>query len=467
MLMTSDNGEMRILELVPTDDQNPVRIFAADRFDSKGGEEAFLLTETSNLWVGGQAIIRYRINRNQGQFNREVILEPKDIFISPLNKLDDYLFHVRRRDRSGMISASLVDAMSLKPIWRTDFGGQPVGPPLSIADDIVSVSNQGDVFKIDPATLASAFTDQALRASTVIEDLKFENLIRLPADSFACIGPSDRQDLLYADSSITKTKLLTLGPPADKPACRPMAMGEFLIIPSATGQVARIDPKNGRMVGTPFQPPVKPGSITPWFEPTLISETTFAVAAGDPGDGGTSMLYLLNAENPRSINELGSLASETPFKSRLVNDGSQIFAVLGKDGDDSLVSIPSSQPLAVQKETGLAGSLVAGPWIMPEGILVHVDNDKLYCFGNDLTEKWSVQIPNDAFACEPKMIGAQLMLAFRSGKINLVDPTSGKSVDQFDIGQPIIHAPLLKGQKMYFDGMDGTIHVIDISKLPQ
>ena len=221
------------------------------------------------------------------------------------------------------------------------------------------------------------------------------------------------------------------------------------------------------MVGTPFQPPVKPGSVTPWLEPTLISENLFAVATADPGDGGASMLYLLSAENPRSLKELGSLSSEAPFKSRLVNDGTRIFGVVGNNAGDSLVSITSAAPLAVQQETELAGTLVAGPWITPEGILVQMDNDKLYCFGSDLSEKWSVAIPNDSFACEPKIVGDQLMLAFRSGIVDFVDPTSGKSVNRIDVGQPIIHEPLFQGQKMYFEGMDGTIHVIDISKLPQ
>lgn len=466
MLMTSDNGEMRILELVPTDDENPVRLFAADRFDSKGGEQAFLLTEGSNLWVGGQAIIRYRINRNQGQFSREVIVEPNDTFISPIHKLDDYLFHVRRRNGSGMISASLVDKTSLKPVWRTDFGGQPAGPPLLYEEKIVSVSNQGDLFSIDATAESNGYADQPVRASAVVETLKFENLITLPANSFACIGPADRQDLLFADGVSTKTKLMTLGPPADKPACRPIAIGEDLVIPSATGQVARIDPRTSRMVGTPFQPPVKPGSTTPWFEPTLLPNNVIAVATGLPEDGGSSMLYLLNGENKRSLTEIASLASEAPFKSRLVNDGTNIFGVAGNETGDRLVSLTSADPLAVQKETNLAGALVGGPWITAEGILVHLDNDRLHCFGNDLSEKWSIDIPNDAFACQPQIIGAQLMLAFRSGNVDMVDPTTGKSVNRFNVGQPIIHAPLRRGQKMYFNGMDGTIHVIDLSQLP-
>ena len=199
MLLTSDTGEMKILELYPAEEQNPVRILTQDVFDAKGGQRAYLETEGSNLWVAGQGIMRYRIQRNLGEFGREVLLESTDTFISPVRKLDDYLLHVRRRNRSGMVSASLVDAMTLKPVWRTDFGGELAGPPLAMGNSVVAVSNQGDLFSIDAAALEKGFVDNPVRGSTVIEDLKFENLTQLGDDTFACVGPVDRKDLLFVN----------------------------------------------------------------------------------------------------------------------------------------------------------------------------------------------------------------------------------------------------------------------------
>ena len=121
MLITSDSGEMKILELYPAEEKNPVRIFTQDVFDAKGSQLAFLKAEGSDLWVAGQGIMRYRIKQSLGEFGREVLLEPNDTFISPIQKLDDYVLHVRKRNQSGMISVSLVEAKTLLPIWANRF----------------------------------------------------------------------------------------------------------------------------------------------------------------------------------------------------------------------------------------------------------------------------------------------------------------------------------------------------------
>lgn len=467
MLLTSDKGEMKILEMYPAEEQNPVRVLDSDVFDAKGGQRAFMKTEGSNLWIAGKGIMRYRIKRNLGEFGREILLESTDTFLSPVHKLDDYLLHVRRRYRSGMISVSLVDAMTLKPVWRTDIGGELAGPPLAFGDNVVVVSNQGDLFSIDAATEAKGYTENPVRASAVIEVLKFESLIQLPDDSFACVGSGDRKDLLIANGATGQTKLLMLAKPADQPACRPIAIGQDLIIPAVTGQVARVDSKTGQMVGTPFQPPLQSNAQKPqWFEPTLLANNQFAIAAGATDGGTNSMLYLLSGENRRVVKKVSELKCATSIKSRLINDGSNVFGVMESDNTDKLVSF-SVSPLAIATEVELAGEMVEGPWMTQAGILVMLDNEKLYCFENDLTPKWSMDVPNERFACDPEIVGSQLMLCFRNGKVNLVDPLTGKTGSEFDIGQPIIHKPLRAGQKMYFGGMDGTVHVVDLSKLDQ
>lgn len=466
MLLTSDSGEMKILELYPAEEQNPVRVLTQDVFDAKGGQRAFMKTEGSNLWVAGQGIMRYRIQRNLGEFGREILVEPNDTFLSPVHKLDDYLLHVRQRNRSGMVSVSLVNAMTLKPVWRTDIGGELAGPPITNGDRVTVVSNQGDLFSLDSDAMAAGYTDSPVRASSVVEDLKFESLIPLANDSFACIGPLDRKDLLFGDSATGKSKLLVLSNRADQPACLPIAIGQDLILPTRTGQVARIDATTGQIVGTPFQPPLQANAAKPvWFEPTLLANDQVAIAAG-PGEGsGKSQLYVLACDDRRVIKKVGELESEAPLKSRLANNGSNVFGVVAAKEGDQLVSYTVS-PLAVGSQVALDGAMVGGPWLTEAGILILMDNDKLSCFETDLSLKWSVDAPNEKFACPPEVAGTQLMLCYRKGKINLLDPATGKTGTEIDVQQPIIHRPLRVGQKMYCGGLDGTVHVIDLSQLP-
>ncbi len=468
MLITADSGEIRLLELDPSNETTPVSKYDSSiRFDNSSGQPPFVLTEGSNLWIAGKGISRFRLKRSLGQLDRDEIIDVADSFLTPLTSLDEHLLHVSRRSGSGMLSASLVDAQSLQPVWRTDFGGPLVGSPFMTGDGFVVVSNQGDVFQIDQDEIDKRYSEDSIRASTVVEDLRFESLVPLDANTFACIGPPEQGDFVYVQASTGNSKLMRLTPPADQPGCRPLSIAGDLIVASVEGQVVRINPKNGGMVGIPFQPPISPGSRTEWFEGTLIKDGVFAIATGDGAtDVNDSVLYLLNAENVNSIVEINSLKSEKPFKSRLCNDGSAIYAVVGGAEFDELVSVPVAGEFAINQQIDLPGRVVGGPWKVDAGLLLMMDNDHLVLIGSDLSSQWSIPIANDQFADAPQNLGSQILLTFRSGKMMVVEPTSGEFVNQYDLGQPIIHRPTRAGQSgtLYISGLDGTVHVADLSE---
>lgn len=466
MLVTADNGEIRILELNQSDSKNPVRDFASDRFQNSSGQPAYLLTEGSNLWIASQGISRFRIQRTLGQFKRDEIIDHADAFLAPLAKLDENILHVRRRSDSGMLSASLVDATSLEPFWRTDFGGQPVGPPIPSGNAISVVSNQGDLFRLDSQNFEMGLANAAVKASKILEDLKFDFQVPLVENTFACIGPVDQQDFLYADSATTQSKLNRLAPDASHPACRPLAIGGDLIIASVDGHVARVDPKTGRIVGTQFQPPISPGWSTEWLEPTLLNAGRLAIAKRQGEDReNKSVLYILDAGNSQSLRKVGELVAENPFKSRLAFDGNAIFGVVSRKENDQLVRISTEDSPAIQNAVDLRGRAVGGPWLVDSGILLKMDNDQLVMWGTEPAMKWSIELTNDLFAGAPQNVGTQILLTFRSGKLVVVEPSTGQVINEYELGQPVIHQPLRDGQLMYFCGLDGTVHVADLTAL--
>jgi hypothetical protein len=205
----------------------------------------------------------------------------------------------------------------------------------------------------------------------------------------------------------------------------------------------------------------------PWYEPTKVSENVFAIAVGVNESVTDSVLYLLDGSNKRSFKEVASLPSEQPFKSRLVSDGKTIFGVIEAEDENKLVAIPSSAPLKISGELKLDGTVVGGPWLTKAGIVMKLDNDQLVCVNADLTPKWSVPIGNVKLATEPQVIGPQLMVTLQTGDFKMLNPSSGETINQFSVGQPINHRPLIVQQKMYVGGMDGTLHVVDLRRLSQ
>lgn len=466
MLVTAESGEIRILELNQADEKNPVRDFASDRFQNSNGQPAYLLTEGSNLWIASKGISRFRIQRTLGQFKRNDIIDHADTFLAPLTKLDENILHVRRRADSGMISASLVDATSLEPFWRTDFGGQPVGSPIQTDNAISVVSNQGDLFRIDSSNFETGMAEASVTASKILEDLKFDYQVPLVNSTFACVGPVDQQDFLYADSATTQSKLNRLSPDASHPACRPLAIAGDLIIASVDGQVARVDPKTGRIVGTQFQPPITPGSTTDWLEPALLDAGRFAIAKGQGSNRDSkSVLYILDAENPQALRKVSEFVSEDPFKSRLVFEDNSVFGVLARKENDQFVRVSTDDLPSIVNAVDLPGRAVAGPWLVDTGMLVKMDNDQLMMLGREPAMKWSIELSNDLLAGAPQNVGTQILLTFRSGKLVVVEPSTGQIINEYELGQPIIHQPLRDGQVMYFCGLDGTVHVADLAAL--
>ena len=172
MLVASDNGDLKILQLNPDPEDNvPITKFAEEKFEKTSGEPAFLLTEGSQLWIAGKGIMKYRIQGSLGKFNRQLIENAGDSFLAPLSKIEEVLIHTRRREGSGMVSVSAVDPNTLKQIWRTDLGGPVAGAPAMVDGNLQAVSNQGDVFMIDEASESKGIADNAVKSSTIVESI--------------------------------------------------------------------------------------------------------------------------------------------------------------------------------------------------------------------------------------------------------------------------------------------------------
>ena len=452
ILITSETGDMKILELNTADEQNPVRKLAEEKFENREGNRNYLLTEGSQLWIANKGLTRYRMQRALGQFSRELISNHSDYFIGPLRKYGDALVHIRRRNGSAHVSVSAVDAQTLTQIWRTDLSGPPASTPIPLEDNVLAISSQGDLFTIDDAAEAAGTTEAPVKSSNIAENLLFDETLGLPDGNYVCLGPPGRPDILFVDAKNNQSKLLRLQSPADKFACRPVLIGDNLLVASASGQVARVDPKTGRIVGTPFLPPVKSNETVAWKPAAVLSPEKFVI-------GGDQVFYLIDASNPRSLKKMAEVEAAGVIKSPAVSIGQTVFSVTGGNDGDSIVAYTVGSDLTQAGKTDMSARYANGPWVVAGNILVHMDNDQLVCLDPQLAEKWSVPLGSDLLAAAPQDNNGQIVLTFRSGKMTTIDSTNGQVTSNFDLGQPIIHLPLFVGDKVYFAGINGTVYV--------
>ena len=473
-LMAGENGDIAMLSIDPTNDFEPIANDPNQGVGDSSGPRPLVSAGGSNVWVAADGIVHARVSRNQGTIERVTTKQTGDQFLMAAQRLDNYVFHVHRRKDSGMLTAALANAKDLEAVWKTDFSGEVAG--LVASDNALSaISNQGDYYPLSNEALSSgkAIPDQS--ASTVVENLQFNDLVQFD-ETFAVVGPiGDRAivklagedkarprgaDMVFFDGE--KLKLMKLVAPANVPACPPMKLGSDLIIASSTGYVARINPKNSLMVGTPFQPAITPDSVINWLPPVEMGSDQLAIAMGE-SVGEPNKLFVLSVADQRRISKVAEVESDLPFKGELNVLGDSILAVLSGGRADSLATF-AGDSLTKSNDVKLDGAVVAGPWKVGDDLLVKLDNDKLYMFGSDLTPKWTMDSPNVQFAGPPKLVDGQLMLCLKSGKVDFVNPSTGERASGFDLRQPIVGQPVTIGEQMFFSGGDGTVHVINVSR---
>ena len=460
MLAVSDNGEMQILEFNQGDEVSPISKYAHERFENSDAQQAFVVSEGSNLWIAGKGCLRYKVQRNLGQFKFEVIQDHADYFVCPPVKLDDKIFHVRRRDRSGMISASVVDATSLQPLLRTDFGGVLASSIQPVGDKLLAVNNQGDLFNIDSAAEQAGYSEDAVRSSEVVQTLRFNGQGELGNDQFVWFGDDGTADYLLVDGKSGTSKLQQLFAPSDKPAAAPIAVGGDIIVATTTGIVSRVATRSGAMIGEPFQPPVKPGESVMWLKPVAVGEDRVAVASS--GNTGTpSVLYLLEVSGKTGVKRVAERPAEGTYIGGIASDDRVIVAIEQADQTQRLVRISAAGEVDTATFE-LPGNRVDGPWLVDGQTLIRIDSDELICIDENMQLKWTQPIGGNRLACGPIKLSAinGLSLVFQTGLIVSLDPATGKPGPTIDLRRPVANAPVEVGGKIVFAGYDGAVHVV-------
>jgi outer membrane protein assembly factor BamB/TolA-binding protein len=460
LLVVSDNGQMVILQYNQGDEIAPITRFASDSFENESGQPTFIEAEGSNLWVCGNGANYYKVKRNLGKFELKILKNGDDSFVAPCKKLDDKLFHVRKRASSGMVSASLVDALTLEPIWRNDFGGELAGSVVDANGRLMAISNQGDLFEVNNAAEGSGYVPYSAKASTVVESLRFADSFNLDDNNFVSVGGLGSKE--YVTVSDGDLKLQTLSAPSNRPACPPIAVNGQLLVANSNGQVAVVDPRTGAMVGEAFQPPIKPAKKVRWIRPVQVSDTEVAVAT-EASDATSSALYLLEIQDGRAVVAKSTLESNGTFVGKLAVDNGFVFAADRIDNADAIIKFDVASGAETARVPLDDGLVVDGPWQTDKGLLVQLDSDQMVLLDSNLNQKWIRKIGNQRFACPPTSIAGRMALVLQSGRIIFIDDETGKETDVIDLGQPIVHAPTFANGKVYFSGMDGTVHVLNAS----
>ena len=462
MMVLAQNGDLKVLTINPIDETTPVDVMVEYKLETNNNTGVQVLPAKSMLYFAGKGITRTRLKSSQSVFQKPLILNHADSFIAPMAVYDDTLIHVRRRDGSKMVSISAVNAQDLKEIWRTDLGGPLAGTPVVMENKILAASSQGDFFDVNPSENVA---DNRIKSSTILENLLFSHRLTLEDGRSAFVGPNERLDLLVVDPQKKESELQQMrindgGATGNRSSCKPMALGSDLIVPTTNGAVMRIDTL-GELVGTPFLPPVQPGTQQNWKQPVQVNKGTFAIAKSAEGVAG-STVYVLDGRKRGALVALTQKDSN-PVVSELASKDGVVYLVEQTETSQKLVGLDSANGLAEKASAVLSGDHVEGPFLVGNSIMIVTDADKMFCFDANLQPKWNVPIPNSRLAGSPIETEAGTLVTFENGQFLTLNPADGSEVKSVSLNEPISGTPVLDSGKIYVGGLDGTVHVVPMS----
>ena len=122
VVIVTDLGEIRVLE-APLEG-NGLREIASIGDSGKSVGASWPLLDRARLWLANDTFTQYELQSTRGQLVTRWSRDRSDRFLNPIQRVGDYLVHVRRRrGMSGAtVAAAPVNSPDGAPVWETDIG---------------------------------------------------------------------------------------------------------------------------------------------------------------------------------------------------------------------------------------------------------------------------------------------------------------------------------------------------------
>ncbi|MGD9645288.1 MAG: protein kinase [Pirellulales bacterium] len=454
-LVVTDLGAVYTFEVNPPDQPNALTKLAETPPTERTHLPRQIAVRPGQLWIGSDRLTRWDLQLARGRQTPGLVQLENEAFVGPLRLYGNLLVGARRSSRGGGIAVAAVDADSGKLVWDTRLAMPLVGGAfVDPGGDLLALTTAGELFGIKPADLADA--DQIFSAPATAIDTS------PPLPSAASIEPIGKQLRLYSGGAddgrvlvggagtdgAQRLAWLSLPEPA---AAVPAVWGTSLLVPNTAGRVLLVDPRRGRELASPFQPPLEVGAKSTWRDPAPWGADRAVLS-----DQGTSV-YLLAVEQqptPRLV-----LQREAKAPAEIASD----WAVLG----DLAVAVDNTQRLLSFRlpalEAGepipLAGPIVWGPQAIGERLLLATATT-LLCYDAQLQLAWQAPLTDGALAGRPAATDQGLLLSSTSGRVWLAARDTGEPVWTSELGVPLAGGPVVWGERVVVAGSDGTLYVV-------
>lgn len=459
LVVLSDRGDLRMLATDNVEEgQDPVITVASVGRGSEPGTYSQFIAESGKLFVGDKGLTFYNVQIQRELLSATDSYLPTDNYVGPFQVYGQVLIEVRARRGSQMVSVAATSTENHEEYWRTDFAAPLAGAPIvDAAGQVVATTNQGDFFVVNDAAIQGKNTSEVMRrVSAVEQDLAFNYAVPLSENRVVYLGPGDKARALIFDPKRQPEPIAVVDSPLMRKSLVgfPVAFGDVAIASTRDGQVMAIDPKTMRLAGAPFQPAIGNDLTIEWTRPAVIDAQSFLIGES------RGFLYLVQRDGA-GLTKGGEhkLADGSAFVGEVATANGKAIAVEMKQNGFSLVqfTLPDLTP---EKKTALPAAPVFGPRKVGEVVLVGTNDGKLHALTAEGEIAWSqdVSVVGVAGAIQHPQ---GLLVTTLDGRVLLVDPASGQVGPTVEPAEPFVGDPLLVGDRIYANTVDGTLVVIE------
>jgi PQQ-like domain len=459
LVVTTDRGQIEVFDVGEGQEASALTAVATRPATSQQPLVRHVALANGHFWVGDTKLTKYGVVPTGDRLPVESIEEDFSgaTFDYPLELFGTTLVHVRRpADRAGFAVAA-TDTEQGNKLWETDLAVPPAWSPIVEAQErAFAVANaNGFVFHIGPVELRSRVQDEAIQAATSPSRLPTLTAgVDLGGGRAAFTAAASHQLLLY-DPAQQREPLHWVDLPSPL-ACNVSAFGKGLLAPLKIGQVFYLAADSGRPLATPYQPRLQPRMTVP-YQP--------AAEVGSEGrqfvitDGREKLFLIAEVDQPQPHLAAVTEASVGPFPivSPIVVLGGMAAAVT--DGHQlARFHLPSLEPAG---ETDLRGSVIAGPYLAGDQLLLITADQQLMAVSAGGEIAWKVPLELGDLAGPPLTTDKGILLAYKKGILERRAAADGRSLGQLDVRQPLAAGPVRFLDGVVLTAHDGTLLLVD------
>ncbi len=447
LAVQTDLGQIQVLDVEPTVETDKVSVLAGIPKNVLQPQLSWSAFVDSQLWVADRRFTLFDLQISLGKLNRTWTENDGDQFAGPPQYFEDVIIHTRRLRGNRGSRVAAVNANTGQELWETDLG-VPISLISSTQDGKFDAVNTGGAyFRLDNQPLrseADANPGQG-RVATL-----FTHPVSLAAGDQVMLNESKPNQLAYLAHQADRSSLSVLSANfgSAKPSCPPIAVEDNLAVGLNNGQFILIDPTNGALAASPYQPPMQPGKKVVWNRPVYLDSSQTLIVASD-------LQKLVRLSVGDSLRALTEVDLEAPLTGPLALLGTQVVAVSETRSGDRLVLYDSTS-LEQTTDVVLDGHVIGGPFSLPELVVVQTEG-QLIAVTSQGEVTWSIDFPSSELTSPPVVHQGQLVMATTSGEVWVVDAATGDVVGNSRVGQGLSSAPVVLPVGLLLGSDEGAV----------